>query len=219
MIVNLILKKGRLSSFRSASSFDLAESNLYSLNSRYLALFPNLSVKNKTKQNYSITNLMIFFFHHSHDENMKNALLVPVYIIIKWWWTKNSLSFLIIVAFCFASSFLLLAKECWQQYSSDCWNLEWKSPSTQVMFFCCVCCKWLISLMQRFPMGSAAVFKKILLAHFLGILTYDCFQIWGKCFIWKSFILQFLGHHVILSQSWHGSSSLQNTPSRLWRPS
>ena len=115
MIVNLILKKGRLSSFRSASSCDPAESNLYSLNSRYLALFPNLSVRKKTKQNknYSITNLMTFFPHHSHDENMKGALLIPIYIIIKWWWTKNSLCFIsyhCCILLCF-----LLSTPSWQK--------------------------------------------------------------------------------------------------------
>lgn len=83
----------------------------------------------------------------------------------------------------------LLAKECRPQYSSDCWDLEWKSPSTQIMFFCCIRCKWLIPLMQKFPMESAVVFKKILLTYCLGSLTYDCFQILVKCFIWKPFIL------------------------------
>lgn len=192
MIVNLILKKGRLSSFRSASSCDLAESNLYSLNSRYLALFPNLSVKNKTKQNYSITNLMIFFFPPLTWWKYEGCIIGSCLYHYKMVVNKelSLFHFLSLLHSALLPPFYsLLAKECWQQYCSDCWNLEWKSPSTQAMFVCCVCCKWLISLMQKFPMESAAVFKKILLAHFLGILTYDCFQIWGKCFIWKSFIL------------------------------
>ena len=147
--------------------------------------------KNKTKQKLLNNKSHDFFSHHSHDENMKDALLIPIYIIIKWWWTKNSLCFISYhCCILLASSFLLPpGKRVLKTVQFRLLESGMKSPSTQVMFFCCVCCKWLISLMQKFPMESAAVFKKILLAHFLGILTYDCFQIWGKCFIWKSFIL------------------------------
>lgn len=191
MTVKLNLKKEMLSSFRSASSCDRAESNLYSLNSRYLVLFPNLSVEKKKKKLLN-NESCDFFFSPLTWWKFEECIIGSCFYHYKMVVNKelSPFHFLSLAHSALLPPFYsLLAKECGQQCGSDCWNLEWKSPSTQIMFFCFICCKWLIPLMQKVPMESAAVFKKILLAHFLGSLTYDCFQILVKCFFLKTFYL------------------------------
>ena len=144
--------------------------------------------KKQTKQKKKLlNNESCDFFSPLTWWKYEECIVGPCFYRYKMVVNKNSLRFISYHGCILLCS--LLAKECWQQYSSDCWDLEWKSPSTQIMFFCCIRCKWLIPLMQKFPMESAAVFKKILLTYCLGSLTYDCFQILVKCFIWKPFIL------------------------------
>ena len=135
--------------------------------SRHVALFAKLSMKkllnNESCGFFFLTILMTktwrrcyLFFYFSLYKTVVNKELSPFL-------------FLLLLHFCFSSSFLLpLTKECWEQYNSDCGNLEWKCPSTQLMFTCYVFLKRLMPLKAKVSYEKFSYLEENFAGSFFG---------------------------------------------------